>query len=242
MEAVSFRSFPSTTIHYDGTWAIRLTAGHSAKRLNSVNPLDPGDNRDLENRLELARRRFESFGRPLVFRQTPLVPPELDALLNAQGWETFEESHVMAASLATFDFSNVVDRVPMRDIGRWVDCYLKLSGEPADCKPGMVEVLSSTLPKVGLFVEAAKSGEILASARCVVDADLAGLFEIETNKDYRRRGHASRLVASALKWAVSQGARICWLQVVADNRPAIGLYEKNGFCPIYSYSYRRPGR
>jgi len=71
LEAVSFRSFPSTSTHYDGTWAIRLTAGHPAKRLNSVNPLDPSDHSYIDARLELAKRRFDSFGRPLVFRFLP---------------------------------------------------------------------------------------------------------------------------------------------------------------------------
>lgn len=242
LEAVSFRSFPSTVIHYDGTWAIRLTAGHPAKRLNSVNPLDPRDEVDLEKRLELAKRRFEAYGRTLVFRQTPLAPKKLDRLLDTLGWETFDESLVLAASIGEVELGNAVDRVPLADIGRWVDCFLSLSGEPAERKPGMVEVLSVTTPKVGLFVEEKATGEILGCVRCVVDGDLAGLFELETNRAFRRNGHASRLMRSALKWAGSQGARISWLQVVADNRPATALYEKLGFRQLYSYSYRRQPR
>ncbi|TIX45544.1 MAG: GNAT family N-acetyltransferase, partial [Mesorhizobium sp.] len=42
-EAAGFRAWPAAAVHYDGTWVVRLTAGHAAKRLNSVNPLDPGD-------------------------------------------------------------------------------------------------------------------------------------------------------------------------------------------------------
>ncbi|MGI9401711.1 MAG: GNAT family N-acetyltransferase, partial [Rhizobiaceae bacterium] len=242
MEAVSFRSFPSTVIHYDGTWAIRLTAGHPAKRLNSVNPLDPRDNTNLEKRLELAKRRFEGYGRELVFRQTPLAPKQLDTLFDSLGWESFDQSLVMAASIGEMDLAGAVDRLPLADTGRWVDCFLKLSGEPAEQKPGMVEVISVTRPKVGLFIEETQSGEILGSVRCVVDGDLAGLFEIEANRNFRRKGHATRLVLSALKWAVSQGARISWLQVVAENNAAIGLYGKLGFQQIYTYSYRRQAR
>ena len=58
MEAVAFRSFPATTTYFDGTWAIRLTAGHPAKRLNSVNPLDPSDTANLAERIDEAGRRF----------------------------------------------------------------------------------------------------------------------------------------------------------------------------------------
>ena len=42
-EAAGFRAWPASAVHYDGTWASGSTAGHPAKRLNSVNPLDPGD-------------------------------------------------------------------------------------------------------------------------------------------------------------------------------------------------------
>ena len=39
LEAVGFRAWPAASVHYDGSWLIRLNAGHDSKRLNSVNPL-----------------------------------------------------------------------------------------------------------------------------------------------------------------------------------------------------------
>ena len=56
-EAVGFRAWPAAAVHYDGTWVVRLTAGHPAKRLNSVNPLDPGDVVNIEERIARAARR-----------------------------------------------------------------------------------------------------------------------------------------------------------------------------------------
>ncbi|RWF09009.1 MAG: GNAT family N-acetyltransferase, partial [Mesorhizobium sp.] len=32
-EAAGFRAWPAAAVHYDGTWVVRLTAGHPAKRL-----------------------------------------------------------------------------------------------------------------------------------------------------------------------------------------------------------------
>ena len=49
-----------------------------------------------------------------------------------------------------------------------------------------------------------------------------------------------RLVQSALKWARQRGARFAWLQVEADNAPALGLYRSLGFDEIYRYHYRQP--
>ena len=62
-EAAGFRAWPASAVHYDGTWVVRLTAGHPAKRLNSVNPLDPGDVQDLPERIIRAARRFDAYGR-----------------------------------------------------------------------------------------------------------------------------------------------------------------------------------
>jgi ribosomal protein S18 acetylase RimI-like enzyme len=73
----------------------------------------------------------------------------------------------------------------------------------------------------------------------VRDNDLAGIFEMETEAARRRRGHASSVLASALKWAVSRGARTAWLQVNADNLAARQLYERFGFGEVYRYAYRR---
>ena len=89
LEAVGFHAWPATSVQYDGSWLVRLTAGHDSKRLNSVNPLDPSDYRDLEIRLEKAAKRFSEHGRPLTVRQTPLTPPQLIAHMNANGWPVF---------------------------------------------------------------------------------------------------------------------------------------------------------
>ena len=62
---------------------VRLTAGHPAKRLNSVNPLDPNDVRDLPERIMRAGRRFEAYGRPLTFRLSPLAGAALARHLEA---------------------------------------------------------------------------------------------------------------------------------------------------------------
>ena len=238
LEAVSFRSFPSTSTYFDGTWAIRLTAGHPAKRLNSVNPLDPSDHAYIDARLELARHRFEGFGRPLVFRQSPLAPPELEDLLDSRGWELFDESIVMVLDLSQAELDDALDQVPIKDVGYWVDSYLHLSLEPAETKPGLFEVISSTQPVTGLFVKNVDDNHV-AAVRCVHDNDLAGIFDLVTGQNFQRQGHAKAMVASALKWARQSGAKTAWLQVVADNHAALSLYKSFGFEEMYRYSYRK---
>jgi ribosomal protein S18 acetylase RimI-like enzyme len=238
-EAAGFRAWPASSVQFDGAWAIRLTAGHPAKRLNSVNPLDPADVGNLDGRIAHAARRFAAYGRPLTFRMSPLAGRALADHLDAEGWSRFSESLVMRLDLEAADLGSAIDQIPLKDVGRFVAAAMAVRGSDTDGRFGLVEIIESIEPEAGLFVH--ESGERpVASAICVHHRDLAGLFEIATHPAERRRGHARRLLLSALKWARQRGARHAWLQVEADNQPAIPLYRALGFAEIYRYHYRRP--
>lgn len=240
LEAVGFRAWPAASIQYDGAWQLRLTAGHPSKRLNSVNPLDPSDHHDLEARIERAAQRFSAYGRPLVFRQTPLAPEPLEAFFDAHGWPRFEETIVLMADISDVDLDDALDRLPIRDVGRYVDASLKVHGRDKALKPGLTEVLSSIRPPSGLFVLDGGSSGPAATALCIHDNDLAGIFELATRADVRRQGYGRKVVATALRWARMRGAQKAWLQVEAENEAAIALYRHFGFGEVYRYSYRRP--
>jgi ribosomal protein S18 acetylase RimI-like enzyme len=238
-EAAGFRAWPAASVRYDGTWVIRLTAGHPAKRLNSVNLLDPGDLRELEERIERAARRFEAYGRPLVFRVSPLAGARLCEYLDRKGWARFSESMVMTLDLESVDFGEVIDQIPMKDLGRFVAAAVHVRGDDASIRPGLSEVISSIRAEPGLFVHES-GGRAVATAICVHDGELAGLFEVTTEAAERGRGYGGAIVLSALKWARLRGARTAWLQVEIDNAPAVALYERLGFREAYRYHYCRP--
>jgi ribosomal protein S18 acetylase RimI-like enzyme len=238
IEAVGFRAWPAASVHYDGSWAIRMTACHPSKRLNSVNPLDPGDTDNMEQRVGRAVQRLRAYGRPPVFRLSPLAPAALDAYLDASGWSRFDESLVMVADLANIDLSDAIDQIPLRDTGRYVDAAVAVQQENPSAKPGLIEVINAIRPAKGLFV-VEEDGEPVSTAICVQDGLLAGLFNIGTLAASRRKGHGRMIVKSAIKWAVQHGAKRGWLQVEADNAGAIALYEKIGFAEAYRYAYRQ---
>lgn len=239
LEAAGFRAWPAGSVHYDGAWVIRLTAGHPAKRLNSVNPLDRADVRDLPDRIARAARRFEAAGRHLTFRMSPLAGEALSRHFDAEGWERFSDSLVMHMSLEDAALDGAMDHIPMKDLARFIASSLKTHGLDAAERPGLSEVIGAIQPEVGLFV-LERDEEPLASAICVHDGDLAGLFELATEADERRKGFARRLLLSALKWARLRGARQAWLQVEADNSAGLSLYGSMGFREAYAYHYRRP--
>ena len=239
-EAAGFRAWPAAAVHYDGTWITRLNAGHPAKRLNSVNPLDPSDVHNINERVGRAARRFEAYGRPLTFRLSPLSGLDLTQYLDAEGWDRVSESLVMRASLADdVPVDDAMHQIPLKDIGRFMNAATAVHDLDAALRPGLTEIITSIEPEVGLFI-LESGGEPVATAICVHDGDLAGLFEIATGPRERGKGHGRRVVLSALKWARLRGAKDAWLQVEADNQAARRLYDSIGFTEIYRYHYRRP--
>lgn len=240
LEAVGFRAWPAASVHYDGSWAVRLTAGHPSKRLNSVNPLDPADHRDIETRISRAAKRFGAYGRPLVFRLSPLAPLQLSAHFDAHGWRRFDETQVMVAKLKDIDLDSGIDQIPLKDVGRYVDASISIRGEDPERKAGLTEVVELIRPPSGMFVIEDDKGPV-ASALCVHDNDLAGLFDIAVRADQQGKGYARSIVRAALRWAAAQGAQRAWLQVMSANKPAVNLYSRLGFETAYTYAYRQKG-
>ncbi|WP_275784558.1 GNAT family N-acetyltransferase [Pararhizobium gei] len=240
LEAVAFRAWPATSVQYDGSWLIRLTAGHASKRLNSLNPLDPSDYRDVESRIEKAARRFTEYDLPLTVRQTPLTPPQLIDLMDRQGWLSLSESIVMMADIPPNDTTEAIEHLPLRDVGRFVDARLKISGESPDQKAGLAEVINAIKPECGLFLFEDQELGPIAVSLAVQDNDLAGILQLAVSPQVRRKGVGAAIVNASLRWARLRGARTGWLAVEAANEPAIALYRKFGFRDVYRYCYRRP--
>lgn len=161
LEAVSFRAWPASSVIYDGSWQIRLTGSHPSKRINSVVPLDPSDYGNCAIRLEKARKRFEDFGRPLVVRETTLMPPQLADFLIEDGWNVFEEVKVMTADISALELPETLVSLPSHDIGRFVEASLKVSGGDPALRPAVAEIVSSIKPTLGLFINEEVEGSPL---------------------------------------------------------------------------------
>ncbi len=241
LEAVGFRAWPAASVVYDGSWQVRLTAGHPSKRLNCIVPLDPSDHRDMARRLENASEKFASQGRPLLVRQTPLAPAPILDHLARMGWQAFETVDVLTASLIDMELPDTLDYLPSHDVARFVDASLSIGAEDVTFRDGLMQVLSSIRPNSGYFIKEDRDLGPVATALCVQDNDLAGIMSLGVAQEARRSGLGTEILTAALRWARISGARSAWLQVVSDNAPALALYEKFGFRRAYQYRYWRAG-
>jgi ribosomal protein S18 acetylase RimI-like enzyme len=172
-------------------------------------------------------------------RLSPLAAWAISEHLDGLAWSRIAESAVMQFSLSDASVDDALDQIPLKDVSRFVDAIGAVRGYGTAEKSALESVIGSIEPEAGLFV-LETGGQPIATAICVHDSDLAGIFEVATAEDARSKGHGRRIVLSALKWARLRGAHTAWLQVELENHGARRLYDSIGFQELYRYHYRQP--
>lgn len=73
-----------------------------------------------------------------------------------------------------------------------------------------------------------------------LDGDWVGFAGVVVDPAQRRRGLGLSVMATLLGWGAERGATTAFLQVLADNAPARGLYDGLGFRTHHAYRYLVP--
>ena len=230
-------SAPPGQLVYDG-WLLRMLKG-KAKRARSVNAVYPSK-AELATKIAYCERLYRAAGLPPIFRITPFSEPaSLDATLERRGYGRFETTAVEAAPIdaARLDPGTAE---PM-ELAAWVDAVGTMRASPPEHRAAHLARLEG-MPLALRAVVVREAGRIVATGLTIVEDDCAGIFDIITEEQARRHGHARSIVASLLGTAWDLGARHAYLQVNSDNEPARRLYREFGFEERYQYWYRgRPG-
>jgi ribosomal protein S18 acetylase RimI-like enzyme len=226
-------SAPPGQLLYDG-WLLRLLPG-KAKRPRSVNAVYRSV-RPLAEKIAHCERVYGNARLPTLFRITPFSHPEgLDAELDRRGYARFDDTSVRSAPIE-------LDLVPpgearVMNLRSWVDAVGDLRGSSPEHRAAhLARLESQPLPVRGVAIES--GGRVAATGLTIVEDDCAGLFDIATHESARRQGHGRAVVGALLRAAHELGARHAYLQVAADNEPAIRLYAQFGFEERYVYWYR----
>ena len=230
-------SAPPGQLLYDG-WLLRLAPG-KAKRARSVNAVYPSS-LPLADKIAYCERLYAQARLPALFRITPFSQPvALDATLAARGYARFDDTAVECAPLEDMTLA-ATGAVPL-SLPAWTAAVAELRGSPiAHRETHLARLQGMPLELRPMVVE--EAGRIAATGLVMVEDDCAGLFDIVTREQSRRRGHARALVSSLLATARELGARDAYLQVSAENTAARRLYASFGFEERYVYWYRaRPG-
>lgn len=162
----------------------------------------------------------------------------LDKTLEEKGYDKVTPTNVMTAPLSeskTFFGKSVITNKITEE---WQKNCFKLIGISDDLTANTAKTIQNNIVHKTLCALIIQNGVIAACGLCVVEREYAGLFYIKVDVNYRRKGLGFDICNSLLSNAVKLGAKYSYLQVVADNAPAVALYNKMGFTDCYQYWYR----
>ena len=218
-----------------GEWLLRAAGGFTRRANSALVVGSPG--LPLETAVSRVERWYADRGLLPRIQVPASESAGLADVLGPRGWTvaaltrvmTAEAAHVLRAADGIPDVDVRIDSAPD-------DAWLAAYRSDAQPLPEVARTVLANHERVA-FVSVRSDGRCVAIARVAVDGPWAGLFAVEVDPEHRRRGLAHAVTARAVRWAVEQGARRCYLQVLADNTGAIALWSRLGFTDHHDYVY-----
>ncbi|WP_248925564.1 GNAT family N-acetyltransferase [Paenibacillus hamazuiensis] len=248
LEQLAFNTWPAAVQWSYGDWIARYSGGVT-RRANSVYTSGsmPGNDdwlKDIE--AFYARNRL-----PARFHISPASPDGLDERLEKEGYVKNTVTTMMIG-----DCREVVQRTSPPDVSPeksdgpafeavllnnadddWIDGFLQAEQFPELRRP-FYEGLCGRIAPECAFLSIRMNGKIAGVGTAVTERGWAGFTNIAAHPDFRRRGVGTFILHHLASWALKRGAERLYLQVMADNAPAVSLYEKSGYRRLYDYHYR----
>jgi ribosomal protein S18 acetylase RimI-like enzyme len=236
-EEISNNAWPALqTVQYDG-WILRFANGVT-RRSNSVSLLYPST-LDPEEKIGFCEQRYRERNINPCFKITEIADPAgMDDRLAARGY-----LHDSVISFQALDISRWPSE-PLHEVHietelnpHWIGDFIRMNGFDPKRKPTYIAIMEQLrAPKC--LISLTRDHRTIGVGLGVADGSHIGLFDIVVDPAYRQTGVGYLVVENILRWGRKKGAATAYLQVLADNTPAIRLYEKMGFTEIYRYWYR----
>ena len=234
------RAVPAEYVTRIGPWWLRHAPGCSWW-IGSVLPHGgPVSSRaELDGLISAAEAYTAERGIPTLMQMTPgAVPPELDAILAARGYE-----RQVSVSLQTATTSEVLalapsgslrvrrDEEPTRE---WFDVWHGITGGDPDAKWRLLQRIEER----SAYVSVELGGETVAVGRAVAEAGWAGVFNMATRPEARGKGAAGAVLAALAGWAAENDVPQMYLQAERENETAMRLYGRVGFSELVPFYFR----
>lgn len=245
---------PPTVQLLDG-WLLRAWPNAPFRRSNSVLPIR-GEARALDARIRVVEAFYRRRNLPARFQIGPVTEPEdLEPHLAARGYEIEARSLMQVASVAdVLRAAADAVREPFRieteerPDAAWIEAAADGHGDARGERRRVLsygELLGRIGPRGMAAMVRDAEGAVVGSAFAVVERGWAGVLGMGTRPEMRRRKVATLLLHALAERASRLGAKRMYLQVEAENVPALALYARAGFDAAYGYHYRslglRPG-
>jgi ribosomal protein S18 acetylase RimI-like enzyme len=247
VEERAFHAWPAAVVRPLAGWRLRFTAGVTTRRPNSVWPNEDDCRLSVADKLALVEDFYAGLRAPARYQICPAAqPPELDSLLAERGYRADAHTAVQIAPLA-----QVVDRCRRADAlavaitptldHSWLAVYCSSESVPSQEAEGRRRILQRIGARTGYAI-LQDEGQAVAVGLGVAEESWLGIFCMATSPTFRRRGAATDVLGALARWGEQHGATRVYLQVMRNNAPALTLYARAGFTPLYEYHYRQgPG-
>lgn len=222
----------------DDGWVLRVSGGYT-KRANAVHPLYPSHD-DPQEKIERAERFYHNNGLPAIFKITQAShPSDLEQVLEERGYRETGRSLVLRSDLKrAMDLPHIAcDIASGRCPDAWSEAFSRFSGLSPENRDVLAKMLAGCRQEQRFLTVQGDQG-IAAVALGIVEAGEYGIYDVVVDPAHRGQGYGRGVIAAMLEDAGHLGCGGAYLQVVADNEPAIGLYRKMGFETLYCYWYR----
>lgn len=208
LEHAAALAWPGTEQHWHRGWLLRAAGGYT-RRANSAVPLDfSAVIADLPAVIDWYRARGLP---PLLALAERLLPVRAGS-----GTQT----RVMVRDIVAGPPAGEVELLDRPD-----DAWLSVHGRAIPV--GVLTAVSG-----GETVFAAAGGVAVGRGAVTTAPDgtpWLGISAVAVDPDRRRRGLAREVCTALMDWGAGRGARRAYVQVLADNDPAIALYTSLGF-------------
>lgn len=237
IEQVSLNAWPAIETREIDGWIIRF-ANAVTKRANSVHAV----NHNVMDALEKIRYCEDFYirrGLPACFKMSEISRPSgIDGLLESLGYLREFEVSVMLKDLTGFKKTrDNAFHVSENPDDFWLDNYIRMNEVDTAQKTTLSAIMQKISQAKGFLT--LYSGDIpVGCGLGVVEDHFIGLYDIVIDQSYRMKGFGISLIENLLTWGISKGANMAYLQVLSENKPAVGLYNKLDFREEYLYWYR----
>jgi ribosomal protein S18 acetylase RimI-like enzyme len=241
IERIARLSWPSIEIVNQDGWLLRHADGIT-RRANSVWPNELQGREELETRIVKVEEFYHERNLPARFQLCSAAQPaNLDAVLAQRGYRAVART---AAQTATVDEilrvegnTNLVVELAPEPSTIWWECYAAAE-EVSEESVTMRKQICGAIQVEVIYGMVLRDGKPIAVGSATYEDGWVGFFNIATVRAQRRLGAARTLMAALGKWGEMQGASLAYIQVMANNEPALALYKQFGFETGYYYHYR----
>lgn len=179
-----------------------------------------------------AEELYDAKALPSAFKLTHAAPARLDEVLADRGYDKHMVTHVQARILGEIGSENSRGILDV-DIKTSLDDRWLLKQAIDDRYRGSrLEVLRDLLNRIpgrSAYASISEGERLVSVGLGVVHRNWLALFSIRTDQEHRRQGMGRAISEALISWGKRNGAENSFLQVEADNLPAIDLYDKMRF-------------